>query len=910
MITLSADFINHVNAKDTRKLIVAHLYYNESNYLPIATVATVIDSVQYYGVLKDMSGASQKWNIEDKNNVTINTPKLTLIDYNTPNSFSLTTEFASHSYYGRKLKVYYGYEGQTLSNMLLTFDGFIDDINYNNSNIVITGKNFAFPNVNLNGRRIDYDNQKIGTTSVPAGYVIHKENHNKYLPIPFGKHWCAPLQPGYYSETTKETSYCIYDEDYSSLLTSDIRVTSDIRQFNIGEQTSCVFLMNEDAYIPLHQQDWYGQNDDVYTIRYNSNTFLNGISIGGLGTNQHRRNDEKIFVTVPLRYYPRTDLSNWFWTQNCTPDSEALISGIFNNVDGTVFNLTFDDEVVVKMLVKVTLDQEKNLRADENSYVRSGRNICIPSTSSNNGGQGYLLGKWYIDGGNPNYTYPFRMYHWKNNYIPNSFDTGTTDTRFIGGGNLSISDEGGYEGTAYGARVFNDDISMGWNYDIYDEDLADLGLQGTQLLKDDGSQGLDPFILRTTLVEPVGGHFRILKNSNSGYPASGEINIYKCFHMTAGEVDLAQADRIFATCSGIELAASNSLMSTPQNANSYVLKRPYEYIEFLLAEKTSGINFSSDFTYSGISAKWEDFFSSNRDGSGFVIDEEMSLDKFIADYVSNEPFTVFTTEDGTYHFKILKKTYTTDDKDGTVDYNDATEFNISLTDSKNIYAEIKSLKTDYMYDLDSYVLDVNWRIVSGIYDYSFWNYSNTITNNQFKIDSIEKKYTSYTPVDTVVYTYNGKHYGCVKTHYYDGSDMGNAPGGNNNAWKELNEPIATSPWTNPGMYYGEDAEQYEIASWFLNMWANRHRVVEFSTNNLEYLKYTVGDLVEFSNVPFTLVGMNIKGFNGATNFTSTINGQTVYGLFIITQIQKSLKEVSLTAMQLHNLTSYEVERVN
>ena len=908
MITLSADFLAHVTAKDTRKIIAVKLFYDETHYLPIATVATVVDGVQYYGALKDISGSTQKWNIEQKNNVTINTPKLTIVNYTTPNGYNLIAEFNSHTYYGRKLEVYYGYEGQTLANMLKAFNGYIEDINFSDGNIVVTGKTFVIPNVDIMGRRIDYDNQKIGDTSVPSGYRIHQDNHNKYVPVPFGKHWCAPLQHCYFNETTKESSYAIYDDQYSTLLTSSLMVTSDIYQYNIGKQDSLVMLLNDEEYIPLHKQDWYGLSDVVYTERYNSAIYMNGISIGGLDTNNHRRNDEKIFVTVPLRYYPRTDLTNWYWAENCTYDSPALISGIFDNTDDAVFNLYFNAGVVVRFLVKLTLDMQKNLRADEQAYVRSNRKISLPATPSNNGGQGYLLGGWYIDSLNPNYSHPFRMGHWKNNYIPTSFDTGTTDYRYLGQGNLGLSDNSGYEGSYYGARVFNNDISYGWNYDIFDEDLDDLGLQGSILtsLFSDGRQGLDPFILRETLREPVGAHFRVLKNSDTYN--SGDIQIYKCFHLTAGEVDLAADDRIYAACSGITLKTSNSLNSTPQNSNPHMLYRPYEYVEFLLSEKTD-LSFSSDFSYSNINTKWNNFFSTYRDNSGFVLDEETTLDKFIEEYMQGEPFTIYTSEDGSYQLKMFKKTYSDGDENGTLDYNDATSFDISLTESKNIYAEIKSLKTDYMYDIEEYVQDINWRVVSGLYDYSYWAYSNTANNNQFKLDSLEKKYSSYTPVDIVKYTDN-KYYGCVRSHTHIPPGSTYLPGYDNGYWKELNQVVSAPDWTYGGTYKGEDAESFQTASWFLNMWANRHRVIEYKTDNLKYLQYTIGDLVQFENVPFSLVGMDIKGFNNATNFESTLNGQTVYGLFIITNIQKSLKSVSITAMQLHDLTAYEIERLN
>jgi hypothetical protein len=76
------------------------------------------------------------------------------------------------------------------------------------------------------------------------------------------------------------------------------------------------------------------------------------------------------------------------------------------------------------------------------------------------------------------------------------------------------------------------------------------------------------------------------------------------------------------------------------------------------------------------------------------------------------------------------------------------------------------------------------------------------------------------------------------------------------------------------------------------------------------MKYSIGDIVDFINVPKTLLGMNIKGFNKQTNFTSSVNGQTAYAAFIITAITKELSGVVIEVMQLHDLNGYNLERVN
>jgi hypothetical protein len=784
--------------------------------------------------------------------------------------------------------------------MLKAFDGITDEINYDGQEIQISGKSFTFPKTDINASRIDYDNKKIGNNSVPAGNTIDKVNHNKYLPVPFGSHWCAPMQPVYIDNVYQKTYYSVFDENYSPLLSNTLKVRTDLYNYNIGSQGSKILLENDDYFTPLHLQGWKGDYEVTYNFHFNDGT-INGIALTGVGSGAHKRTDDAIFVTVPLRYHVRNDLANWFlYSGGPGYDDTTTIEKIFSPADNTAYSVKTDMFNNLQVWIKATLDVQKNLCEDEKSFIRKGRKISIPSTSSNNGGQGYLLGEFYISG-QANSGYPITMCHWKSNYVPDVPSAGLTDYRFIAKGNMGFG-PGAYLTTKYGARVFNkNSLYYNWIYDIFNTLPNDLGLQGSVGLSSDGSQGLDPFIIRETLIEPVGAALNINLPADD-LNDNGEVDIWKIFHLTAGEIDLAKDAKVFAAAFGAKLLTGNSLKSTPQNTSSYMMQRPYEYIEFLLKDKTPNAAFSGDFDYASINGKWSNFFSTSRDGSGFVIDNALTLDTFMADYLKTEPFTVYAAEDGSFQFKMLRKTYSESDTQGVLDYNDTNDFNITMTPSKNIVAEIKSLKTDYMYSLDSYVSDINWRILPADYNYSFWKYGNTPDINEFKIDAIEKKYTSYNQVDTIVY--NGKHYGCVRTN------TNQIPAADSLYWRELNEQTAVNIWSASIKYFGEDAEQHEIASWHLNQWGNKHRIVSFSTDNLSYLKFNVGDIVEFTNVPFSLVGMDIKGFNGATNFESTVNGQIVYAGFIITNIQKSLKKVSIEAMQLHNLSAYQIERVN
>ena len=71
MITLSADFQTRAGLEDTRKLLVLHLYYDDTNFLRLASTSCVIDGEQYMGAIKSIGGSTMKWNMLTNNNVTI-----------------------------------------------------------------------------------------------------------------------------------------------------------------------------------------------------------------------------------------------------------------------------------------------------------------------------------------------------------------------------------------------------------------------------------------------------------------------------------------------------------------------------------------------------------------------------------------------------------------------------------------------------------------------------------------------------------------------------------------------------------------------------------------------------------------------------------------------------------------------
>jgi hypothetical protein len=918
MITLPANFQTRANNNDTQRIVLVHLYYSDTNYIPVATTQTVIGGVQYLGILQSISDITQQWNIEDKNNVTISSPKIVLADYQTPDGYSILDDFLSHNIYGRRLVLYLTYEGLTLDDSIKVFDGWTDDMNYSDNSITVTGKTSVIPVKDISGRTINYDTQKIGDIGCPTGYKILKDFDKKNLPVVLGNHWCSPIVPYMQDNSIDWTKYySSIDTQYSPLIKVESNIKTDIKQYNISKTTSSILIFNNDYYTPLHETDYTSDITKVYNIAAPDAEIMPGIILPYQGG--HTKKDGNLFLTVPLRYYAKTELADWITFQGTSSyDAVNTFSKVFDGTDSTPYVFANDRSSWLRLWVKAILSVNKNLKGDEKGFVREGRKIHIPETESHDGGQGFLFGRWDINIGAMGWfhddiwadvdTYPFKINHWKGGYLASAFDgTAKNLPNYIGAGthgNLTPEDirvvPYRYQYNLQARVVTNQAGAIYYDY-ANDDTVRRAGLQGNDGLTT--NMGKAPFVNRDAFSDgDLGAALEFYSAFIQKFDVANDnkVSLYKVYHMTAGSIDFSAKDNFYGSVKGYKLLHSNSLVSVPQNTSEYQLRRPYEYIEFLI-RKAGESSLGSSFNYANISSAWESFYSTKRDYSGFTIIKELTLDKFISEYQEYEPYSVFVSEDGKFNFAMLKKSYTESDVVDTLNYADATGFNMSLTDSNKIVAEIAHVKTDYMPEADDYVIDAHYKLDGAEYDFAHWKYGNTADNNSFILDTIEKKYTSYTPVDIVIY--GGKHWGCVWTN------TNQAPASDSLYWAELNEPTATVSWNPSTLYNGSDVEAYMVASYNLNQWANRHRVVTFETDNLSYLRFNIGDVVSFSNVPKSLLGVHIKGFGGATNFSSSINNQEIYAAFVITSVRKSLKKVTIETVQLHNLSAYTPVRV-
>ena len=84
---------------------------------------------------------------------------------------------------------------------------------------------------------------------------------------------------------------------------------------------------------------------------------------------------------------------------------------------------------------------------------------------------------------------------------------------------------------------------------------------------------------------------------------------------------------------------------------------------------------------------------------------------------------------------------------------------------------------------------------------------------------------------------------------------------------------------------------------FLAMWyCNQHTIINMDVN-LSYIHLQVGDIIKFDKLI-----EDVKAYGEDYTVENIRNAQTIYPLFMITSISKSPNKISISCIQLHDLT--------
>jgi hypothetical protein len=928
MQTLSQDFLRRAAVSNSRKVLVAFLYYTDTEYLPLATAPCVIGTKQCLGVLSSIDGSTSKWNWQDNNNVTISTPTISISAYSSPEGFDIMNFFNTYNLSGRRIVIRMGYEFQEKEDMLLILEGTVDEVDFIDSQIQLTLRSKEFSDKIINGRRLNYATSPsdIGGT-VTAYTQIPSEQDGKYLPVPFGNQWNAPAVLYNISPQDGRRHYCFLDDTYGSGTTTSGQTALNLTysgntyyKYNLNKNTPVVYVYDSKFYVPYYNKNFAG--GWTYTGMLSNYGAIPEILIANYSTENTYNGDDMFLVETPLRFKHLTSYTAYasgatFSSNSGTPLEMFNTSG--NAVDGEI---NIASPITSGLFIFNTeLDIYKNLRTDSRGVICAGQPISVQEKNEIQALTNCLYGMAWT--GNILNTLDIKVLNWVYTpsfdfyYIPqpNSTTWAHYGPPYVGGCHITAGagDLSAFNKMSY--CYYNGTYNTPNYVDPENENDLTILREEARFGVYEGSypaMGDAPDILRTALHNkyqiPVWNRWEFRITRGTGVTGSQSIYITDLYSSVWGGLDVKKDDNLYMPLRGLHITNTSGLNSTKSLAyqTNFQLQRPYEYLELILKTADNTLSFTS--SWSGLATQWNNLFGTFRDKSGFTLLEETKLSDFMREYTKYEPYTVYINEQNQWSATCLQTTYSASDIVGTLDFVESTDFKMSMTPLDKVVCEIKSLKTDFIYGDTSYAQDIGWKVASGTYDYSTYKNGNTYVNNSLFIDEIKKQYTSYAEPDIV--TSGGNYYSCIRT-----ASGQTVPDYVNYLTSGLvyyrPNYVATSglTWSSSTIFKGIDSESYSLAKYYLNQNANRHRWIKYTTNNLSYAKYNIGDIVGVANCPYSLLGMTISGFNNATNFTSSINNQTVYAAFVITAVKKSINEIYIEATQLHKLNDYEIVRV-
>lgn len=932
MIALPAEFALRAGLNDSEKMIIVKLFFGDgSSAIYVSTVSTTVDDVHYLGAISTITGSTLTWNFEDANSgqVTKSAPVINLLNYSTPDGDQLIELFGNDVFIGRNAEIYLGYQGMdNVSDFLPLFFGEIDDITLSRNRIKIKLKTNAIPDKIVAGRSIDYDKQEIGGSSIVTLDIPQerKDKPNIRLPLAFGLGWDAPVI--LYGEDEDYYYFAVSDKDYSSLLDGTQEYLKDYDRWNSNKTQKRLLVPDGDFYVPVTDHSWSdgteasGVPQDEVEIYDDTDNNIHAIKLRKtLNDGTILRYDGKLFVIVPLRFRfdDQAGLDRTLIRDDAGSDPVTDVIHIYDMDRTTDF---FVEQAVAnedsELRTRAHQEIDWNLRTNNDNSVFRDKKIHIQGSSS--------IGVFFNwDEINDQNSINFYLWVWTRGSAP-----ATTSQIAVGLINANglvtrlSSREAGSDhydqntylagdGTFVGFDVFNADGNA--KSFPEDEDTAQTPMLGGELSNMDRvafTQGLS------------------FRNDLWMFDNITQAMLVRTWilHLGAlGTIDFLDLEAVFGERDGVEVsgAAASTMLSVP-GVSAYILRRPYQYLEFILRAIAGAETADFGSEWSSLSNDWEDLFSTSRDYSGFSIFDDTKLNAFLNEYVKGEPFAFYRDNIGDYRFLIIPDVLSGDADSkivGTLDFIDADGgFELGQTPRRDIISEILSLKTDYADGLQEYCQDFRWRIpdgagVGGGYNYDEWDSRNSEADNFQVLDQLEKRYSKSGKPDNVrTGTDPYQYFTCWKTIQGDAGNPNpntiDQVGLATDGWRELPPELAnTNDWVNTTDYLGEDAENYHLARYILNQYGNPHFTVNFKTSDLSYAQFSIGDIVRVANCPDSLYGYTLKGFKGETStFTATKNGQTIYSAFMITSVKPDISGVEIKAVQLHKLTEFEPERLN
>ncbi|MCA9313239.1 hypothetical protein KDA08_02850 [Candidatus Saccharibacteria bacterium] len=903
MLTLNSGFEHQIRLKNPNRIIIAKLYYDdESAFTSIATRTTIIDGVQYHGLVTRFSSPKSTWNWDGENNVVVTTPTLEIGNFESAaKGTSLLDEFYSKNYLGRKVELYMTFQGATTANdTQQIYSGRVEDLKFSEGKISVLFKATDMPTNDIAGRLIDYETKKVGTITAPA---MPEDVNALRIPVVYGKVWDAPGVCVQYEEqyVDYDKKYIFHDKSKLSNITSnDATLVSSARK-HTARTEPLMYILDNDYLVPISSYDVSTSGTNLWTY---TDTTYSGLTVTfDTSSGQQSYLDNTIASAVPLRLGERARSTFGAGTINVSGSITEISDGDLDtylsfqtlgaNADTAYVYFTTDENIVTYNL-KYMIDGEGIYGFHSARPIHVGDKDQADTTP--------FYGRVDFIYSNQPASNTYRRWHFETTVF------GKDGATVIGGRNLAISNRTiqWYYPQAYPLSY---ERGCGVAAGAWAGSYVPSGLGEIADWLQSFSTGAFSYDATLSFRESL-DNFKLRVKVSAEHPVNTSYShIYRWhdwFMLASKGIDLPK-DYIYSEVQGPLISDSSDFVSLASGTN-VPLKRPYHYIEAMLRNIGFG---TSDFdvdSWEALDTLWGDTFWDRRDFSGFVITESTPFDEFIKEYLQYETFSIYREDSGKFRAIILKDSYSA--ADAVIDFNKCISFEMGISPLKNVVTNINSLKIDKQYFSDGYTYNNSWNIAtSGGYSYGFYDYTNDETTGIFTMKEMVKQYTSHSRNTCVLYT--GVSYTVRKDHTSGDVDSyyGDAFIPTNDVfYTETNYFAKDRVWESGLAYTCESAEAYHIARRYLNQFGNRHRTIKLTSNDMDFYKFQIGDVVSFENVPDTLLGMSISGFGGSTASSATLNGQTVYPYFMVYSILKDGQKVEMECFQLHKLDDLVIKR--
>ena len=236
----------------------------------------------------------------------------------------------------------------------------------------------------------------------------------------------------------------------------------------------------------------------------------------------------------------------------------------------------------------------------------------------------------------------------------------------------------------------------------------------------------------------------------------------------------------------------------------------------------------------------------------FTIDKKINSKRLLEGIASASPFIPRYNNKGDFVFDVIKDSYNTDTESTRIEKADCISWSAKRTKIESVYTKI--------------IFSYNW-------DYGKQDFNSSVS---YKI-----KDTDILP-DGNDYHYN--YYGFTEN---DDSDS------------------TLTVDDDRGKYIRDETTAKLFTKWLLRWHCNMHLIIKIKLS-LKYMEIEVGSLVSFERLgdadPY---GINYSHYQGG-EWGDILNGQQIYPLFLVTSTSKSLTDISLECIQLHNMTDLNV----